>query len=167
LVSPDQGNNGFGMKGWMFGALALLACAALAACHKHNDLSSYGSPAKRLAGHWITTEGDSQYYGPADATSGIGSLIAPDLEGKPLEQHYQVLNEDPSTQTLKIKVLFAGGSDREETFTLAPDGQSLTISTAPASTDRSSGRLPAGTGFLRQRCAEFVRKRATASARTG
>ncbi|HXS73283.1 MAG TPA: hypothetical protein VN725_04505 [Rhodanobacteraceae bacterium] len=104
---------------------ALVACAPLAACHKQPDLSSLGSPSQRLVGHWATSGGDNEYYGPVD-TSGSGSFIIVHPDGKPVQQHYRLLSEDPAIQTLHINLLDTGGAVTEQINVISEDGESAT-----------------------------------------
>ena len=113
------------MKSWMQLFAALIACAPLAACHKQPDLSNLGSPSQRLVGHWVTNNGDHEYYGPVDA-SGTGSLILVHGEAHPTQQHYRVLDEDPRTQAVHINVLGADGNATEQRSVISDDGESAT-----------------------------------------
>src|SRR5690242_20043122 len=116
------------MKSWMQLVAALAACACLSACHRQPDLSRLGSPSQRLVGHWVTNSGDHEYYGPVDA-SGTGSFILVH-DGKPVEQHYRVLEEDPATQRVRVSLLDAGGAATERTNVISEDGESATATLA-------------------------------------
>jgi hypothetical protein len=104
---------------------ALAACACFSACHRQPDLSRLGPPSQRLVGHWMTNSGDHEYYGPVDA-SGLGSFILVHADGKPVEQQYRVLEEDPGTQMVRVSLLSAGGAATEQTNVISEDGESAT-----------------------------------------
>lgn len=125
------------MKSWMRLVAALVVCACSSACHRQPDLSQLGSPSQRLVGHWITNNGGQEYYGPVDA-SGTGSFIVivpdapPDL--RTLRQQYRLLDEDPGTQTVHVRLLTRDGGSDEETVVMSEDGQAATASFADKTT---------------------------------
>lgn len=113
------------MASWMRLVAALVACACFSACHRQPDLSRLGSPSQRLVGHWVTNDGDHEYYGPLDA-SGTGSFILVHGGGQPIRQHYRVLDEDPRTQTVHVDVLGDHDSTTEQRSVISEDGESAT-----------------------------------------
>lgn len=113
------------MACWMRLVAALVACACFSACHRQPDLSRLGSPSQRLVGHWVTNDGDHEYYGPLDA-SGTGSFILMHGGGQPIPQHYRVLDEDPRTQTVHVDVLGDHDSTTEQRSVISEDGESAT-----------------------------------------
>lgn len=111
------------MESWMRLLAALVACACFSACHKQPDLSDLGAPSQRLVGHWVSNNGDHEYYGPVDAT-GTGSFILVHGDAHPIRQHYRLLDEDPRTQTVHVNLLGADGSATGQSSVISQDGDS-------------------------------------------
>lgn len=129
------------MHSWIRCAAMLAACIALAACQRSPDLSKLGSPAQRLVGHWATSGGGEEFFAPAGA-SGTGQFTAMQSGGKPSQQRYRVLDEDPSTQTVHIAMLDGNGNEGEpRTITLAADGESATVTQGNSSVALALARM--------------------------
>lgn len=115
------------MKAWMRLVAVLAACVGLAACQRAPDLSKLGSPAQRLVGHWATSDGNEEFFGPPDAT-GAGDFTAMKSGGKPSQQRYRVIGEDPRTQAVHIAMVDDRGVAGEpRTITIAADGESAIV----------------------------------------
>lgn len=113
-------------------ALLLGCCLVLLGCHRHrdDDLSQLGPPSHRLVGHWADDAGDELYYGPLDATSGTGDYFMIHPDGRRFHHHYQLLNEELSSQTAVVNLLFADGDSRPEADVISADGNVLTAGTS-------------------------------------
>jgi hypothetical protein len=55
-------------------------------------------------------------------------MVHPD--GRSFHHHYQLLNEDPSSQTAVVNLLFTNGDSRSEADVISEDGRTLTIGTS-------------------------------------
>lgn len=112
-------------------ACAMASIVLLAACQRHHDedLSQFGQPSLRLVGHWADAVGDNLFYGPIDGISHKGNFFMVEPDGRTAKHQYQVVNDDPSSQTVQVNLLFAGGDSRTETDVIAADGAKLTVGT--------------------------------------
>lgn len=129
------------MQSWTRLAAMLAACIALAACQRTPDLSKLGSPAQRLVGHWATSDGNEEFFAPANA-SGTGAFTALQSGGKPTQQRYRVLDEDPATQTVHIAVLDANGTEGQpRTIALSAYGESATVTQGNSSVALALARM--------------------------
>lgn len=129
------------MQSWTRLVAMLVACITLAACQRTPDLSKLGPPAQRLVGHWATSDGSEEFFAPAGA-SGTGEFTAMQSGGKPAQQRYRVLDEDPVTQTVHIAML--DGNDKEgdpRTITLSADGESATVTQENSSVALALARM--------------------------
>ncbi|HEY8230514.1 MAG TPA: hypothetical protein VIG31_08690, partial [Rhodanobacteraceae bacterium] len=129
------------MQSWTRLVAMLVACITLAACQRTPDLSKLGPPAQRLVGHWATSDGSEEFFAPAGA-SGTGEFTAMQSGGKPAQQRYRVLDEDPVTQTVHIAML--DGNDKEgdpRTITLSADGESATVTQGNSSVALALARM--------------------------
>lgn len=121
------------MRLWIRLAVVLAACVWLAACQRAPDLSRLGSPAQRLIGHWATSDGNEEYFGPVDV-SGAGVFVSVLAGGQPSRQGYRVLNEDPRHQALRMALLDDKGVAGEaRTVTISEDGESAAVTQGQAS----------------------------------
>ena len=115
------------MMSWIRLAVVLAACAWISACQRGPDLSRLGSPARRLVGHWATSDGNQEYFGPVDE-SGAGSFISVHADDQPLRQRYSVVDENPRNQIVRITLLDDKGVAGEpRTITIAEDGESASV----------------------------------------
>lgn len=115
------------MKAWMRLVAVLVACIGAAACQRTPDLGKLDSPAHRLVGHWATSEGNEEFFGPVDAT-GLGTFTAMKSGGKPTQQRYRVVGEDPRDQVVHIAMVDDKGVDGEpRTIAISPDGESAMV----------------------------------------
>lgn len=129
------------MQSWTWLVAMLVACVALAACQRTPDLSKLGPPAQRLVGHWATSDGSEEFFAPAGA-SGTGEFTAMQSGGKPAQQRYRVLDEDPVTQTVHIAMLDENGTEGEpRTITLSADGESATVTQGNSSVALALARM--------------------------
>src|SRR6185437_7062687 len=129
------------MQSWIRHAVMLIACIALAACQRTPDLSKLGSPAQRLVGHWATSDGSEEFFAPAGA-SGTGEFTAMQSGGKPAQQHYRVLDQDPGTQTVRIAMLDGNGKEGDpRTIKLSADGESATVTQDSSSVAAALARM--------------------------
>ncbi|MDE2224485.1 MAG: hypothetical protein KGJ46_04330 [Xanthomonadaceae bacterium] len=129
------------MQSWTRLAAMLVVCIALAACQRAPDLSKLGSPAHRLVGHWATSDGSEEFFAPV-GTSGSGEFTAMQPGGKPAQQRYRLVDEDPTTQTVHIAMLDANGTAGEpRTITLSADGESATVTQGNSSVALALARM--------------------------
>ena len=129
------------MRSWIRIVAVLAACLGLAACQRAPDLSKLGSPAHRLVGHWATSDGNEEFFAPADA-SGKGEFTAMQSGGKPARQRYRVLDDEPATQTVHITMLDGNGAEGDpRTITLAEDGESATVTQGNSSVALALARM--------------------------
>ncbi|MBU6477675.1 MAG: hypothetical protein KGQ32_07105 [Xanthomonadaceae bacterium] len=129
------------MQSWTRLAAMLVVCIALAACQRAPDLSKLGSPAHRLVGHWATSDGSEEFFAPV-GTSGSGEFTAMQSGGKPAQQRYRLVDEDPTTQTVHIAMLDANGTAGEpRTITLSADGESATVTQGNSSVALALARM--------------------------
>lgn len=121
------------MIAWLRIAAVLAACGCLLACQRSTDLSRLGSPAQRLVGHWATSDGNQEYFGPADA-SGAGGFISVHADDQPLRQRYRVVDENARDQVVRIALLDDKGAAGEpRTVTISEDGESAFVTQDQAS----------------------------------
>ena len=129
------------MQSWTRLAAMLVVCIALAACQRAPDLSKLGSPAHRLVGHWATSDGSEEFFAPV-GTSGNGEFTAMQSGGKPAQQRYRLVDEDPATQTVHIAMLDTNGTAGEpRTITLSADGESATVTQGNSSVALALARM--------------------------
>jgi hypothetical protein len=129
------------MKAWIRFVAVLVACMGVAACQRTPDLGKLGSPAHRLIGHWATSDGNEEFFGPVDAT-GSGPFTAMKSGGQPAQQRYRVVDEDPHAQVVHIAMLDDKGADGDSrTIAIAADGESATVTQGNASRALALARM--------------------------
>lgn len=129
------------MQAWMRVVAVLAACIGLAACQRAPDLAKLGSPAHRLVGHWASSDGNEEFFGQVDA-SGAGDFTAMTAGGKPSQQRYRVMDEDPSNQVVRIAILDDKGTPRDpRMITIAEDGESATVAQDDSSVALALARM--------------------------
>ena len=110
------------------GIATILATALLAACSSGSGAAA-SAYAKKLVGHWSSAGNDNLYFGEADQTSKIGSYILVHPDGKAFTHQYKIESVEPRKRTIKTNLLFAGGDQREQSFLVSDDAQSVETTT--------------------------------------
>lgn len=104
-----------------------MVCVCVVACHRGTDQAGLGPPGQRLVGHWATSDGNQEYFGPVDA-AGTGSFVSVRADGEQTRESYNVIDENPREQSLHIALLDDKGVAGEpRTITLAEDGESASV----------------------------------------
>jgi len=106
----------------------ILAASLLAACSSGSGAAA-SAYAKKLVGHWSSAGNDNLYFGEVDQATKIGSYILVHPDGKAFTHQYKIESVEPEKRTIKTNLLFAGGDQREQSFLLSDDGQSIETTT--------------------------------------
>lgn len=106
----------------------IFATALLAACSSGSGAAA-SAYANQLVGHWSSAGNDNLYFGEAAPASKIGSYILVHPDGKAFTHRYKIESVEPRNRTIKTNLLFAGGDQREQSFLVSEDGQSIETTT--------------------------------------
>lgn len=129
------------MKAWMRFVAVLVACIGVAACQRTPDLSKLGSPAHRLVGHWATSDGNEEFFGPVDSM-GSGTFTAMKSGDKSSQQRYRVVDEEPRNQVVHIAMVDDKGVDGDpRTIAISPDGESAMVTQGNSSLALALARM--------------------------
>lgn len=71
-------------------------------------------------------DGTHYYFGPADRSTDIGSLIWVESNGRVVKHRYKILSQVPDGEELTLQILFGVGGDRVEPYAVARDGYAMT-----------------------------------------